>query len=31
MAENKTIKVYSWADLCDYEQLLLENGVSHRR
>lgn len=24
MAENKTIKVYSWADLCDYEQLLLE-------
>ena len=24
MAENKTIRVYSWADLCDYEQLLLE-------
>lgn len=24
MAENKTIKLYSWADLCDYEQLLLE-------
>lgn len=24
MVENKKIKVYSWADLCDYEQLLLE-------
>ncbi len=24
MSETKTIKVYSWADLCDYEQLLLE-------
>lgn len=24
MTENKKIKVYSWTDLCDYEQLLLE-------
>lgn len=24
MAENKTIRIYSWTDLCDYEQLLLE-------
>ena len=24
MAEDKTIKLYSWTDLCDYEQLLLE-------
>lgn len=24
MVENKTIKMYSWTDLCDYEQLLLE-------